>query len=264
MNILDKILKVKKEEVQVLRSDFPLSRFADSPFFSKKPLSLIERFRSDRNISIIAEVKKASPSKGILVENFDHMRIAGIYSTGGADALSILTDKTFFMGDIKYLREIASIKTTPLLRKDFIIDPLQILEARSNGADAVLLIAEALGKWQIKELTSAAQETDMEVLLELHSSAQLEKIDFSSNKLIGINNRNLESFVTDLNTTKNIAGLLPDDVFIVSESGINSRADLEIIQKTKASAILVGEYFMKSADISKSLQEFKQWCRNEG
>lgn len=260
MNILGKIIAHKKEEVKKLRGSFSLSDFQDSNFFKRECLSLKGKIESERDLSIIAEVKKASPSKGLIREDFNHLEIAKIYMENGAGAVSVLTDKEFFQGDIEYLRDIASVRTIPVLRKDFIIDVLQVYEARANGADAVLLIAEALSKSQISELTNAANEIGLEALLEVHSERQLDKIDFSLNKLIGINNRNLENFITDLNVTLHVSLALPKDIAVVSESGINSCESINVIKKTKAGAILIGEHLMRKGNIAEALRELKQWC----
>jgi indole-3-glycerol phosphate synthase len=237
--------------------------FRDSHYFSLPNLSLTNSIKNDKNISIIAEIKKASPSKGVLLENFNHISIAEIYFSAGVNGVSILTDKNFFQGDISFLKDIAGFKKAPLLRKDFIIDIFQIYEAKANGADAVLLISEILTANQIKEFTEAAKETGLEVLLELHSEKMLEKIDLSVNSLIGINNRNLESFATDLNTTFKISDLLSNNVTVVSESGIHSAEDVLLLKQTKIDAILAGEYFMKSPDIANGIKEFKEWCAIE-
>ncbi|MCU7496156.1 MAG: indole-3-glycerol phosphate synthase TrpC [Ignavibacteria bacterium] len=260
MNILDKILEEKKEEVKSLRSSYRLCDFYDSPFYGRSALSLKGKIEGEKNLSIIAEVKKASPSKGLIKKDFNHLEIANIYMQQGASAISVLTDKKFFQGSIEFLKDIAAVRTVPLLRKDFIIDVFQVHEARASGADAILLIAEALSKGQISELTNAASEAGLEVLLEIHSERQLDKIDFSVNGLIGINNRNLETFVTDLNTTLGVSAALPDDVVIVSESGISSPESVEIIKKTRAGAILVGEHLMGKDDAALALRELKQWC----
>lgn len=263
MSILDEIVAVKKEEVSKIRSDYSLSRFKDSEFFDKNRLSLFDSLSKNKDVSIIAEIKKASPSKGIILEDFNHMKIADIYLNREVDAISILTDKNFFQGDISYLKDVAKIKTCPLLRKDFIIDEYQIYEAKSNGADIILLIAEALSENQISELTHAAVECDLEVLLELHSESQLSKINFELNKIIGINNRNLENFTVNLNTTSEISKKLPEDVLIVSESGIKSDEDLETIKDLPVNAILVGEHLMLSDNIEDSLKQLKEWCIRE-
>ena len=260
MNILNKILEVKKEEVAKLHQSFTRNYFYDNDFYNRKRISLNEALSKIGKINIIAEVKKASPSKGILKEDFNHLDVAKIYMSKGADAISVLTDKEFFLGDISFLDEIARIKTVPLLRKDFIVDEFQILEAKANGADAILLIAEALSKNQIKELSNIAEENDLEVLLEIHSEKQLDKIDFELNNIIGINNRNLETFEVDLNTTVRIATMLPSDILIVSESGINSKQDIELLKNQLIDGVLIGEHLMRSGELDKSLQQLKEWC----
>lgn len=261
MNILNDILKVKKEEVSELRKNFTRESFRNSELFANKKISLFKALSKKDKINVIAEIKKASPSKGILMEDFNHIEIAQTYFENGVDAVSVLTDKNFFQGNISFLNDIAKRKTVPLLRKDFIIDELQILEAKANGADAILLIAEVLSKEQINELSNIAFENDLEVLLEIHSEEQLDKIDFQLNMIIGINNRNLETFEVDLDTTRNLMKHFPPEVIVVAESGINSKEDVEEMKHENVNALLVGEYFMKSGDIGKSLKEFCEWCK---
>ncbi|MBZ0200988.1 MAG: indole-3-glycerol phosphate synthase TrpC [Ignavibacteriaceae bacterium] len=263
MNILDEIVEVKKEEIKSLRMRFNRADFESSEFFYTPLKSFIDKLGISKNISVISEVKKASPSNGVIREDFNHLNIANDYFNGGADAVSVLTDKNFFMGSINFLKEIAAIKTAPLLRKDFIIDEYQVLEAKANGADLILLICEILDASQIKDLTIAAQETGLEVLLELHSKNQIDKIDFSVNKLIGINNRDLTSFKVDLSSTKEIKKCLPDDLFVVSESGIQSKDDIDYLRELNINAVLVGEHLMKSKNRKASLIELKKWCSYE-
>jgi indole-3-glycerol phosphate synthase len=171
---------------------------------------------------------------------------------------------TFFQGDIRFLEEIAQIKKQPLLRKDFVIDEFQILEARSAGADAVLLISEILEQGQIRDLTKLCTQNNMEVLLELHSVSQVDKIDFDINKLIGINNRNLEDFSVSLSTSLTIAEILPDDITIVSESGIHEQNDIEVLKQSRINAVLVGEHLMRSDNPGEALKLLKDWCENAG
>ncbi len=261
MSFLNKILDTKKEEVNTLRKSFSLNSFKESEYFSKPSISLKTVLRHNDRLGIISEIKKASPSKGILKEDFDHLEIAKKYIKNETDAISILTDRNYFKGDIQFLSDIAAIKTVPLLRKDFILDEYQIFEAKASGADAILLIVEALFKEQITELTAAAKECGLEVLLEIHSSSQLDKIDFDKNDLIGINNRNLDSFEVNLNTTLELAKIIPSDVTLVSESGLNTYDDLRKIKSSSINAVLVGEHFMRSESIEKSFKEFKEWCK---
>lgn len=260
-NILDEIVEVKREEVKILRRDFTLSRFSDSEHFGNDCLDFASALSKPNVISIIAEIKKASPSKGIIREDFDHSAIADIYHNNGADAISVLTDQNFFQGNISYLNDIAKIKSIPLLRKDFIIDEYQVFEAKSNGSDAILLISEILSKTQIAELTDAAYELGMSVLLEMHNDKQLYKIDFEKNKIIGINNRDLIKFKTDLRTTELISKKIDDDVTLVSESGISTKDDIDFIKRSNIDAVLIGEHFMRNKNIGDSLKEMKQYCQ---
>ncbi|MDA3861495.1 MAG: indole-3-glycerol phosphate synthase TrpC [Melioribacteraceae bacterium] len=260
IDILAKIVEVKKDEVKLLKRDYTLTRFSDYEYFSQECLNFEKALSKPEAISIIAEVKKASPSKGIIRENFNHLSIADTYMNNGVDAISVLTDKQFFMGNIFYLNEIAKYKSVPLLRKEFIIDEYQVFEAKANGADAILLISEILSASQIKELSKAAIELGMNVLLEIHNEQHLDKIDFSLNKIIGINNRDLTNFTTDLNTTKIISEQINEDVIIVSESGINEMKDLEFLKTTKTNAVLIGEHFMKADNIGDSVKQMKEYC----
>jgi indole-3-glycerol phosphate synthase len=261
--VLKQIMEVKKQEVKNLRKEFSKNSFTDSEYFHKQPINFIERLNSAKGLAIIAEIKKASPSKGIINSNFDHMEIAKTYFENNVEAVSILTDEKFFQGSTKFLNDIAKFKSAPLLRKDFIIDELQVYQSKSIGADLILLIAELLSPSQISELTSAAHELGMEVLLELHSDSQIPKINFNFNKIIGINNRNLNTFQVDLSTTLRIADQLPDYVAIISESGIQDKADIELIRKTNTKAILIGEHLMSSANIDYALKELTGWCKDE-
>jgi indole-3-glycerol phosphate synthase len=266
MSILNDILEVKKKEVAELKKRFSPASFNNFEFFSKNCLSFRDIIEKNNGLSVIAEIKKASPSKGIIRQNFNHLKIAEVYFNSGASAVSVLTDKTFFKGDINYLKEIAAFKETPLLRKDFIIDEYQVLEAKANGADLILLICEALSKSQIKDLTQAAMETGMEVLLELHASEQIENIDFNLNGLIGINNRNLEDFSVSLDTTAILTEkikTLNENTNIVSESGIKAKGDVEFLKHSGVSAILVGEHLMANKDTKGKLKELVEWCSNE-
>jgi len=261
MSFLSDILEVKKEEIKKLKAGRTLSSFGDEKYFHEPIRSLKKSLNRNDRLGLVAEIKKASPSKGIIKPDFNHMKIAETYLKCGADAISILTDKNFFHGNIRFISDIAGIKNIPLLRKDFIIDEYQIFEAKAFGADAVLLIAEALSAVQIEELSHAAAECNLEVLLELHSVSQLSKIDFRTNDLIGINNRNLETFEVNLDTTLELSKNIPQDVTVVSESGLSSESAIKKILETNVQAVLVGEYFMRSNTIDESINEFLRWCQ---
>lgn len=259
MNFLDRILEVKRREVAILRAKQKIREYPPGHLFNSPRFDLTGELKKTPGIAVIAEVKKASPSKGVLREDFDHVSIATDYMNNGASALSILTDREFFQGSIGFLSDIAGFKTRPLLRKDFIIDELQIVEAREAGADAILLISEALTKEEIAKLTRYAYSLGLGVLLELHSTDQLTKIDFGLNTLIGVNNRDLVSFNTDLATTEKISGLIPSGVTLVSESGIRTEADVKRVMNAGAKAVLVGEHFMRQTNPGAALAEMKAW-----
>lgn len=205
--------------------------------------------------AIIAEVKKGSPSKGVIRADFDPVEIAEIYQNNGATCLSVLTDEKFFMGHLNYLALLREQVSLPLLRKDFIIDPWQLYETRAAGADACLLIAAILEPQQIIDLAGLARELHLDVLLEVHDEAEMEIACNTDISLIGVNNRNLRTFVTSLDTTARLAKMLPPDRLLVAESGINNRADIEKLQAGGAKAFLIGEAMMREADVGAKLQE---------
>lgn len=205
--------------------------------------------------AIIAEVKKGSPSKGVIREDFDPLDIAKTYQDNGATCLSVLTDEKFFMGHLRYLALIRETVSLPLLRKDFICDPYQIFEARAAGADAILLIAAMLDLEQLREFHTLAKSIQLDVLLEVHDEAEMDKALDTECTLIGVNNRNLRTFATDLGTTGRLARMLPENRLLVTESGINNRADIVRLQAEGAKAFLIGESMMREKDIGAKLQE---------
>jgi indole-3-glycerol phosphate synthase len=206
---------------------------------------------------VIAEVKKGSPSKGVIREDFDPLAIAETYQGNGATCLSVLTDEQFFMGHLSYLGKIREVVNLPLLRKDFICDPYQIYEARVAGADAILLIAAMLDAGQLTEYNALAAELQLDVLLEVHDEPELELALTTGCELIGINNRNLQTFATDLAVTERLLPLIPDSHFVVAESGITCRADILRLQRAGAKGFLVGESLMRDDDIGAKLRELQ-------
>lgn len=263
MSILNKIRETKIGEVGQLYKQYSIEYFDRLIDRSLPALSMIENFTGSSNISVISEIKKASPSKGLINSRFDHMVIAREYLDSGTDAISVLTDEKYFMGSIDFLKQVSGIRNKPLLRKDFLIDPLQVYQSKASGADVILLISELLTQQQIRDLTLLAYELNMEVLLEIHSESQLDKIDFELNGLIGINNRNLDNFVTDLNTTVRLSKSIPEHTVLVSESGISNRDDFEVLKNSRVNAVLVGEYFMRSGNITAAMLNIKNWGRRE-
>ena len=205
--------------------------------------------------AIIAEVKKGSPSKGLIRPDFDPLAIAGIYQDNGATCLSVLTDEKFFMGHLRFLALIREAVSLPLLRKDFICDPYQIYEARAAGADAILLIAAMLDLSQLREFHAMAREIHLDVLLEVHDEAEMETALQTDCSLIGVNNRNLRTFEVSLETTGRLARMLPPERLLVAESGINDRADIVRLQQDGARAFLIGEAMMREEDIGEKLRE---------
>ena len=255
MTILDEIYKHKLREVAEDKRRVSLETLKEQCKKKQKARSFGAALKSSTNIRIIAEIKKASPSLGIIREDFNPVEIARIYEASGAAAISVLTDEKFFQGSLSYLTDVKKTVNLPILRKDFIIDAYQIYEARSSGADAILLIAALLSKEEIQHYLELAKELDMDCLVEVHSETELKKVLQTNAHIIGINNRDLATFKTDLETTLRLRPLIPAGKIVVSESGIKSRADVEKLMKEGVDAILVGETLMKSDDISSKLRE---------
>ncbi|WP_146572352.1 indole-3-glycerol phosphate synthase TrpC [Botrimarina hoheduenensis] len=253
--ILDKIVAVKREEVAVARAAVPLAELrrqvADAPpargFF--KGLAA-QRPRDGGPIKLIAEVKKASPSAGVIRADFDPVAIARAYAAAGATCLSVLTDAPHFQGSLDYLRAIHSAVDLPVLRKDFLIDEHQVIEARVAGADAVLLIAECLSPTQLADLHGLAKELGMDALVEFYEPTNLAAVLACGARLVGVNNRNLHTFQIDLGHCEQMHRELPAEVVFVAESGIRTRADAERLQAAGIDAMLVGESLMGQADIA--------------
>ncbi len=256
--ILDKILATKHQEVAAAQTKESLAELRrrvgeleDQPRGFARALRIMAE---SGGTPIIAEVKKGSPSKGIIRPDFDPVEIADCYQSAGASCLSVLTDEQYFYGHLSYLNLIREQVSLPLLRKDFIIDPYQVAQARVAGADAILLIAAALDDDTLEELALMASELRLDTLLEVHDAAELERALRLPVDLIGINNRNLRTFVTDLGVTEQLAGRIPREQLAIAESGINNRADIERLQAAGAGAFLVGESLMREADIGLKLQ----------
>ncbi|MEI8355734.1 MAG: indole-3-glycerol phosphate synthase TrpC [Deltaproteobacteria bacterium] len=257
-DILKKIIDYKRDELALIKGRLPLAELEARIAGLPPTRGFLEALRNSHSAGgrvIIAEVKKGSPSKGMIREDFAPLDIASIYVAGGATCLSVLTDEHFFLGQLEYLAQIRQIVNIPLLRKDFIFDPYQIVEARSAGADAILLIAAMLDLPRLKDFSALAREFQLDVLLEVHDEKELETALLTDCSLIGINNRNLHTFVTDLGTTERLLRQIPSGRFTVSESGINTRNDILRLQNAGAKAFLIGESLMREADIAKKLRE---------
>ena len=222
------------------------------------PAASLSAALSGAGLKIIAEVKKASPSKGIICRDFDPIRIARIYADGGASAISVLTDEKFFSGSLAYLKTIKKAlgdACPPLLRKDFIIDTYQVYEARAGGADALLLITTVLDKSTLKDLLDLSHELGMECLVETHNEKEIELALSVGAGIIGINNRDLATFKVDIQTTGKLRSLIPPGRLVVSESGIKNRDDIRKMKEWDVNAVLVGEALVSSPDISASMRE---------
>jgi indole-3-glycerol phosphate synthase len=253
--MLRKILETKKEEVARLKADRSIASFLSD--IKTLPATLGFRhslLSSSRSVSVIAEVKKASPSKGLIREPFNPLEIAQEYAHAQAEAISVLTDQQYFQGDLEYLRQIRESVAIPLLRKDFMIEEIQFAEARANGADCVLLIAAILDGQQLHHFSQVAIDLGMDVLVEVHDEEELDKVlTHTTPSLLGINNRDLRTFHTDLGTTSKLIARIPSDIPVVSESGISSAKDIAYLQENRARAVLVGEHFMRQQNVSQAV-----------
>lgn len=262
-NILDKIIADKRAEVERRKSQKTLEQLEQQISGEPKCRNFYKAVTKPnrRGVNVIAEVKKASPSAGVIVEDFDPVSIAGIYNKCGADAISVLTDEKYFQGRLEYINQIKQVVDLPILRKDFIIDLWQVYESRAAGADAILLIAEALKPGRLMDLMIAAAELTLTVLLEIHQADTLlavrSMIGFPKKgySVLGINNRDLSTMQVDLNTTLRLAGLLDSKKELVAESGIRTRGDVEKLKSAGVKAVLVGQVLCESADIEQKFSE---------
>ena len=256
-DILERIIAVKREEVRAAQLSAPLEelRLEASSRDVRDFVGALRAKHEAGAAAVIAEVKKASPSKGVLREHFVPADIARSYEQGGAACLSVLTDVQFFQGSAAYLEAARAACALPVLRKDFIVDPYQVVEARAMGADAILLIAAALSLTQMQELEAFAHSLGLAVLVEVHDRAELTQALTLKTPLLGINNRNLRTFETSLDTTLGMLDALPDDRIVVTESGILSRADVERMRASGVHTFLVGEAFMRADDPGAALSQ---------
>lgn len=255
--ILDTIVARKKEEVAELRNKGIALPAEYQEKVIDPPRGFFNEIIEYTGVSVIAEVKKASPSKGIISHDFDPVRIAKHYEEAGAQAVSVLTDVDFFKGDLLYLLQVRDTIKLPVIRKEFIIDAMQIEEARVYGADAILLIVAILEKQQIIDFHAQAKELGMDVLVEVHDEKELEIAMAAESELIGVNNRNLNDFTVDINTTFRLKKLLPDNFPLVSESGLQGKEDFVRLKEEGIAAALIGESLMRAgagSDLLSSLR----------
>jgi indole-3-glycerol phosphate synthase len=263
---LDRIVATKMKEVERLKETFSLSRY-EAAIAGMPPCRGFERSISSgkkRPMGLIAEVKKASPSKGLIRADFDPVGIAEAYETAEADCISVLTDVEYFQGANEYLTAVRDAVRVPVLRKDFTIDARQIYEARAIGADAILLIAAILTTAQMREFLALAKQLGMDVLVEVHDREELERVLELDATLIGINNRNLKTFVTDIRTTEKLIPHIPAGKTIVSESGISSADDIAYLRSVGAHAVLVGEHFMRQPDLRRAVYDLMGMPETKG
>jgi indole-3-glycerol phosphate synthase len=263
MSILQDILATKSEEIAAGKAQTSMNNLLAQVQHCTLPrgfLQALKRPPTKTSIALIAEIKRASPSKGLIREDFDPATLATAYQVGGACCLSVLTDEQYFQGDNGFLGEARAACTLPILRKDFIIDPWQVAQSRVLGADCILLIMAALETAQAHELSSLAQDLGMDVLVEVHNAEELEAALTLPVRLIGINNRNLSTFETSLSVTEDLSRDLPENLFLVSESGIYTAADIARVKTAGARAVLVGESLMRQKDVKSATQSLLEAC----
>lgn len=264
-NILDQIVQTKRQEVAERSQRVPVEKLRETIETLGRPRNFFDavtRRRNGKPLNLIAEIKKASPSAGVIRPDFDPVKIAQEYAAAGADALSVLTDEQYFQGKLEYIHAVRDAVKLPVLRKDFIIHPYQVYEARAAGADAILLIAECLEVSEMIDLQILATELNMTCLIEVHDMDNLIRVrdrvigfPHRSYSLLGINNRDLRTFKTDLGTTLRMSELVEDRKVLVSESGIHTHDDVKKLAEAGVSAMLVGESLMRSPDIGAKIRE---------
>jgi indole-3-glycerol phosphate synthase len=258
-DILKRIVDRKRERLEAAQRLVPLATLQSPPEIS--PVARrFERALQQPGVNIIAEIKRRSPSKGVIREDFDPASIARIYTSHGARAISCLTEEDFFDGSLDYLRQVRQVSPLPLLRKDFIFDRYQLFEAWHAGADAILLIAAMLDPVQFDDLLRESYSLGLDVLVEVHDQAELETVLKYDTRILGVNNRDLRTFVTTLQTSLDLAGLLTGtpNITLVSESGIRSRADIELLRQAGYRAFLIGEELMRSSDMAAALEALRE------
>jgi indole-3-glycerol phosphate synthase len=256
MSVLQEICDRKRAHVKEQKKRIPLEQLKEH--ITDTPRGFIKALKNHQGTAIIAEVKKASPSKGVIREDFDAVEIAKIYEDGGAACLSVLTDEPYFQGRDEYLQDIRKAVKLPLLRKDFMIDPYQIHESRALGADCILLIMAALHDKEARELYDISTQLGMDVLVEVHNAEELERAMKLNPQMIGVNNRSLKTLHVDIQTSFTLADTIPLPALKVAESGISDAHTIETLQKAGFGAFLVGESLMREANVSKALARLLQ------
>jgi indole-3-glycerol phosphate synthase len=258
-NVLKEIVQKKKERLQSTMQQVPLEQLQERIAHMQATLPFEQALRKPRAISLIAELKKASPSRGIIRAEYNPVSIAQSFAESGAQALSVLTEEDYFMGSLADLEQVRKVVQIPMLRKDFIIDTYQIYEARAFGADALLLIADVLSKDTLSELMQCATGLGMGCLVETHNEKDIKKALQVKASMIGINNRDLATLEVDLHTTERLFPLIPKDKTVVIESGMKKSTDVSFVKILGASAVLIGEAFMETPDICSKVEEIMGW-----
>ena len=254
--ILDDIVAHKKEELKEAKKKLPLGELVSAAAEVSPAVDFADLHARTPGVKIISEIKRASPSRGVIRDDFDHFSIAREYEDSGAFALSVLTDRRFFGGDISYLSDIRTRSALPILRKDFTIDPYQVYEARCHGADLVLLIVAVLDRGRIEEYHSLSRSLGMNCIVEVHGEEELETALLAGSEIIGINNRDLRTFDVSLDTSRRLSGMVPEGKIIISESGISSVRDMEGLMACGIDTFLIGETFMKAESPGEALRGF--------
>ena len=247
-SILDRIIDYKRIEIQKSKETRSLEALERGIKNAPEVRDFYKALSDGTRARIVAEIKKASPSKGVLRKDFDPVKIAAGYETGGAAALSILTDEKFFMGSLSYLEAVREVVGIPLLRKDFIVDPYQVYESRLSGADALLLIVSALRGESLRELLGLTHSLGMNAVVEVHDENELREALDAGSRIIGINNRDLKTFEVDLGVSVRLSCMIPEGALVIAESGIGSSADIRMLMDNGVHAFLIGETFMKARD----------------
>jgi len=258
--ILERIIRYKRLEVENSKKSLPIDHLVKKIKNLEHTKGFYDALKYNGGVKVIAEIKNASPSKGVLREDFDHVGISRSYEKHGASALSVLTETRFFKGSLEHLHDVRIAVDVPLLRKDFIIDPYQVYESRLYGADAILLIVSVLNTEILKRLLELTHSLRMEAIVEVHDEAELEKAIHAGSRIIGINNRNLKSFNVSLEVSMRLVKLIPKGGIVISESGINTIDDIEKLTSVGINVFLIGEKFMKAADPGRELKRILSEC----
>lgn len=256
--ILEEIVEQTTIDLKKRKRKVSFKDLDSMELFEKQIRDFGDSIQKKGEVAVIAEIKKASPSKGLIRKDFDPVRIAGRYREGGAAALSVLTDEPAFQGSLKYLEAVSKEVDIPVLRKDFIIDPYQVKEAKAHGADAILLIATITDGRQLEELHHAATEFGLQALVECYSEDDLKYVDFEQVKILGVNNRDLHTFDVNVHRGIELLHRAPEDTVLVSESGLNKAEDLKLLADEGIHAALIGEYFMRQPDPGKAVRELRE------